>query len=345
MKAQLILENGMVFDGSAFGHIKEAIGEVIFNTSMVGYQEIITDPSNYGNILMMTYPLIGNYGLNLDDMQADGPRIKALIVREKADHPSNWRNEISLADYLKEHRILGLEGIDTRALTKALRSEGSMKAIISVRELSRGQIEHHFKTFNKSNAVEQVSTKEKYTIEGKGPHVGVIDLGIKKDILDSLKKRNFKISVYPYRITAEELMDEKLDGLLISNGPGNPKDLEGLIEEIKTVLGKLPILGLGLGNEVLALSLGGQVHKMKYGHRGSNLPVKDMESKRIIISTQNHGYIISVDDLPENLEITHRNINDNTIEGIENKDLRAFGVEFEPEDSIYDKFTNYMEGK
>jgi len=345
LRAQLILENGMVFKGRAFGHFRESVGEVVFNTSMAGYQEIITDPSNYGKIVMMTYPLIGNYGLNLDDMQSDGPKIKALIVREKADYPSNWRNEMTLSDYLKQHRVLGLEGIDTRALTKIIRSEGSMKAIITVRELSKAQIELHFNTFNNKMAVEQVSTKEKYIIDGIGKNVGVIDLGITRNTLEYLEEKNFKLSVYPYSVKAEELINDNLDGIMLSNGPGDPKDLNGLVDSIKNVLGNLPIFGEGLGCEVLALSLGADLNNMKYGHRGSNLPVKDIENNRIIISTQNHGYVINVDNLPKNLDVTHKNINDNTIEGIENKELKAFGVEFNPDDIVLNKFIDNMEGK
>lgn len=345
MKAQLILENGKIFNGRAFGHIREAVGEVVFNTSMAGYQEIITDPSNYGKIITMTYPLVGNYGLNLDDSQSKGAKIKALIVREKADNPSNWRNEMTLDDYLKQHRILGLEGIDTRALTKIIRNEGSMKAIITMRELSKGQIDLHFETSNDESGFEYVSTKEKYVIEGSGKHIGLIDLGITNNIIDSLKKRNAKLTVYPHSVSTEELIEDNLDGILVSNGPGNPEKLTELASNLKLLTGKIPLFGIGLGNEVLALSLGAKISKMKYGHRGSNLPVKDIANNKILITWQNHSCQVLVDSLPEDLEITHKNINDDSVEGIENKKLKAFGVEFYPDDRIFDKFFNYMEGK
>lgn len=345
MRAELILENGMIFTGRAFGHIKEAVGEIVFNTSMVGYQEIITDPSNYGKIITMTYPLMGNYGLNLDDSQSDGPKIKALIVREKADNPSNWRNEITLDDYLKQHEVLGLEGIDTRALTRVIREEGSMKAIITMRELLDGQKELHFNSISKDLSFKQVSTKEEYSLAGSGKHVGIIDLGVRKDEIDYLNKLNMQVTVYPYNVEADKLMSDGLDGILISNGPGNPNSLVELVDNIKLLLGRIPVFGIGLGNQVLALSLGADVSELRYGHRGSNLPVKDNINNRLVISSQNHGFEVVEDSLPMDLEITHKNLNDESIEGIENKKLKSFGVDFYPGEVLYNKFADYMEGK
>lgn len=335
----------MIFTGRAFGHIKEAVGEIVFNTSMAGYQEIITDPSNYGKIITMTYPLMGNYGINLDDSQSNGPKIKAFIVREKADSPSNWRNEITLDDYLKQHEILGLEGIDTRALTRIIREEGSMKAIITMRELLDGQKELHFNSLSNDLSFNKVSTKEKYFIKGSGKHVGIIDLGVRKDVIDYLNKLNMQVTVYPYNVAADELMNDDLDGILISSGPGNPNSLVGLVDNVKPLLGKIPVFGIGLGNQVLALSLGADVSRLKYGHRGSNLPVKDIINNRILISSQNHGFEVIQDSLPMDVEITHKNLNDESIEGIENKKLKSFGVDFYPNEVLYNKFIDYMEGK
>ena len=353
MKAQLILENGIVFDGSAFGHIRETVGEVVFNTGMTGYQEILTDPSYYGQIVTLTYPLIGNYGINLDDMESDGPKVKGLIVREKSDYPNNWRCEMELDGFLKQNRILGLEGIDTRALTKIIRNHGTMKGIIAVRELSPSQIEQKFKSFHNITAVSEVTTKEKYEIEGTGKHIAIIDYGIKRNIIRSFQERNCRLTVFPAETEAEEILAVNPDGIFLSNGPGDPKDLKKEIENIKNLIGKKPIIGICLGHQLLALCFGGDTEKMKFGHRGCNHPVKNLETNKVMITSQNHGFMVMEETLPEDLVVTHINLNDNTVEGMEHKTLPIFSVQFHPEacpgpkdaNELFDKFMMMIGGE
>lgn len=339
----MILENGSVFEGSAFGHLKEAVGEVDFNTSMTGYQEIITDPTNYGQIIAMTYPLIGNYGINLDDMESDGPKIRALIVREKADYPSNWRNEMELEGYMKQNRLIGLEGIDTRALTKIISNEGSMIGIITLRDLSPSQIEQKIKTYHNNDAVEKVSRPEKYTIDGQGEHLAFIDFGTKKSQINILKDLGFKITVYPYNISSEEVLKDNPYGIILSEGPGDPKVLKDPIETIKGFIGKKPLFGIGLGHQLLVLAMGGDTLKLKYGHRGSNHPVKNISNGKILITTQNHGYVVS-EDLPKDIVISHKNVNDGTIEGIKHLSLPIRGLQFSPEAQDFQDFMELVGG-
>lgn len=345
MKARLILENGMIFEGNAFGHLRETVGELVFSTGMAGYQEVLTDPSNYGQIVTLTYPLIGNYGINLDDMESDGPKVKGLIVREKCDTPSNWRAEMELDGYLKQNRILGLEGIDTRALTKIIRNNGTMKGIIAVRDLSPSQIEYKFNSFNNSYAVNQVTPKEVYEVAGTGKHIAIIDYGIKRSIIKSFKKRDCRITLFPANTSAKDILAINPDGIFLSNGPGDPKDLNIEIESIKGLIGKKPIFGIGLGHQILALSMGGETRKLKFGHRGNSHPVKDLSSNQVIITSQNHGYVVVEENLPDELELTHININDLTVEGMKHKTLPIFSVQFHPEDYLFDSFMLMIGGE
>lgn len=346
MKAKLILEDGTIFEGNAFGHIKESVGEVVFNTEMTGYQEVLTDPSYYGQIVTMTYPLIGNYGINLEDMESNSIKVRGLIVREKADYPNNWRCEMELDGYLKQNRIIGLEGIDTRALTKIIRNYGTMKGIITVRDLTKSQIEQKIKADHNRNAVSEVTTKERYKIKGSGKHIAIIDYGIKQSIIHYFKQKNCSLTVFPANTLPEEILAVNPDGILLSNGPGNPQDIPWAIENIKQFIGKKPILGIDLGYLLLALCLGGSTEKLKYGHRGSNHPVKDINTNKILITTQNHSY--GIKELPQNIIKTHININDKTIEGFAHKDLSIMGVQFYSGDrdmgNIYSQFFDAMEG-
>jgi carbamoyl-phosphate synthase small subunit len=344
MKAKLILENGMIFEGRAFGYLEDTVGEVVFNTGMTGYQEILTDPSYYGQIVTMTYPLIGNYGINLEDIESDSPKVKGLIVREKAVLPSNFRCELTLDDYLREHKVLGLEGIDTRALTKILRDSGTMKGVITLNSITENQIQSHLDNYENSSAVFKVSTKESYTIEGVGKHVAIMDFGIKRSIINNFTKRGCKVTVFNCNTLAEDILSIKPDLVFLSNGPGDPADLENIIKEIKKLIGKLPIVGICLGHQLLAIALGGSTKKLKYGHRGCNHPVKDIEENKVYITSQNHGYYVDV--LPENMMITHVSVNDGTIEGMKHETLPIFSVQFHPEanpgpkdiEIIFDKF-------
>ena len=347
MKAKLILENGMIFEGKSFGYLGESVGEVVFTTGMTGYQEVLTDPSYHGQIVTMTYPLIGNYGINLDDMESNKPQVKGFIVREKCNIPNNFRCEMNLDDYLKQNKIVGIEGIDTRALTKILRNNGTMKGIITLDHSELSAVKKEIEAFSNKDAVSNVTTDKIYEIDGEGKHVAIIDYGIKNNILNCFKKRGCKITVFPSNVTAEEVLNINPDLVFLSNGPGDPEDLETEIENIKKIIGKKPIVGICLGHQLLALSLGGSTTKLKFGHRGCNHPVKDLETGRVHITSQNHGYVVN--EVPEDVEITHVNINDGTVEGLKHKTMPVYSVQFHPEASagpkdseyIFDRFLSY----
>lgn len=347
MNAKLILENGMVFEGNAFGYLSDSVGEVVFTTGMTGYQEVLTDPSYYGQIVTMTYPLIGNYGVNLEDVESNSPKVRGFIVREKCSFPSNFRCEMDLDNYLKQNKIVGLEGIDTRALTKVLRNNGTMKGIIVVDEIGEKDVNDRITAYTNKEAVKNVTTDKVYTIEGNGKHVAVMDFGIKTNILRCLKKRGCKLTVFPANAKAEDILAINPDLVFLSNGPGDPQDVPEAIENIKKLIGKKPIVGICLGHQLLTLALGGTTTKLKFGHRGCNHPVKDLETNKVAITSQNHGYV--VETLPEEVVATHININDGTIEGMKHKTLPIFSVQFHPEASagphdseyIFDKFMEY----
>ncbi|HEY8892300.1 MAG TPA: carbamoyl phosphate synthase small subunit [Clostridium sp.] len=348
MKGKLILENGIIFEGNIFGYLGESVGEVVFNTGMTGYQEILTDPSYYGQIVTMTYPLIGNYGINLEDVESKSPKVKGFIVREKCDYPNNFRCEMDLEGYLKQNKIIGLEGIDTRALTKMLRNNGTMKGIIATTDLSQSEIDEKLTSFNNSDAVMNVTSKECYTIEGTEQHVAIVDFGIKENILRSFKHRNCKLTIFPADATGEEILKVNPDLIFLSNGPGDPEDLQEVIKMLKEIIGKKPIVGICLGHQLLALALGGKTEKLKFGHRGCNHPVKDIEENKVYITSQNHGFYVST--LPKDMEVTHVSVNDGTIEGMRHKNLPIFSVQFHPEacpgpkdiDVIFDKFLSLI---
>lgn len=347
MKAKLILENGMIFEGKSFGYLGESVGEVVFTTGMTGYQEVLTDPSYHGQIVTMTYPLIGNYGINLDDMESNKPQVKGFIVREKCNIPNNFRCEMNLDDYLKQNKIVGIEDIDTRALTKILRNNGTMKGIITLDHSELSEVKKEIEAFSNKDAVSNVTTDKIYEIDGEGKHVAIIDYGIKNNILNCFRKRGCKITVFPSNVTAEEVLNINPDLVFLSNGPGDPEDLETEIENIKKIIGKKPIVGICLGHQLLALSLGGSTTKLKFGHRGCNHPVKDLETGRVHITSQNHGYVVN--EVPEDVEITHVNINDGTVEGLKHKTMPVYSVQFHPEASagpkdseyIFDRFLSY----
>ena len=347
MKAKIILENGMIFEGKAFGYLKESVGEVVFTTGMTGYQEVLTDPSYYGQIVTMTYPLIGNYGINLEDMESDSVKVSGFIVREKCNLPSNFRCELDLDNYLKQEKVIGLEGIDTRALTKVLRNSGTMKGIITLENVDDEYVKERLESFSNKNAVKSVTAKDSYVIEGTGKHVAIMDFGIKTNIIRNFKKRGCKITVFTATATAEEVLNVNPDLVFLSNGPGDPEDLDFVVENVKKIVGKKPIVGICLGHQLLALTLGGKTTKLKFGHRGCNHPVKDLERNIVHITSQNHGYVVQT--LPENMEDTHVNINDGTVEGMKHKQLPIYSVQFHPEASagpqdseyIFDRFLEY----
>ena len=347
MKAKLVLENGVIFNGSAFGYLKDSLGEVVFTTGMTGYEEVLTDPSYYGQIVTMTYPLIGNYGINIDDMESDSPKVKGFIVREKCDYPNNFRCEMDLDSYLKQNKIIGLEGVDTRTLTKIIRNNGTMRGIITLEDVEFKDVKSKIEEFSNKDAVKEVTTKERYVIEGKGKHIAILDFGIKRNIIRNFKNRNCKITVFQMETKAEEVLKVNPDLIFLSNGPGDPEDLKDVIENIKELIGKKPIVGICLGHQLLTLALGGKTQKLKFGHRGCNHPVKDLEENRVYITSQNHGYVVK--ELPKNVIATHINVNDGSIEGMKHKTLPIYSVQFHPEaaagpidsEYIFDKFLNY----
>ncbi|EOU2020731.1 carbamoyl-phosphate synthase small subunit [Clostridium perfringens] len=347
MKAKLILENGVVFEGKAFGYLKECVGEVVFNTGMTGYQEVLTDPSYYGQIVTMTYPLIGNYGINLEDLESKEPKVRGFIVREKCQYPNNFRCELELETYLAQNKVLGLDGIDTRALTKILRNNGTMKGIIVLDNSNLEDVKDKLEAFSNRDAVSIVSTNEKYEISGEGKKVAIIDFGIKQNIIRNFVKIGCNVTVFPYDFKAEEVLEINPDLVFLSNGPGDPEDMGEAVNEIKKIVGKKPIVGICLGHQLLALTLGGETKKLKFGHRGCNHPVKDLINNRVHITSQNHGYYVAT--LPENMEITHVSMNDGTVEGMKHKELPIFSVQFHPEacpgpkdsEYIFDEFMKY----
>lgn len=332
----LVLEDGTVFKGDAFGATGQSMGEVVFSTSMTGYQEILTDPSYAGQIVNMTYPLIGNYGLNAEDGQSRRPWVRGLVVREACKEPSNWRSVESLSDYLARFEIIGLAGIDTRALTRRIRMQGTMRGVISTlpRDLADpGSLAAKARALSLTGPelVRQVSVSQPYHIKGEGPRVVVVDLGVKNNILQRLMGYGLDIVVVPAATGAEAIKAYKPKGVLLSNGPGDPKNVPDTIAAVGELIGSIPIFGICLGHQVLGLALGGDTYKLKFGHRGSNHPVKDLKSGRVYITSQNHGYALKGDSLPGELEITLLNLNDNTVEGIRHHSLPIYGVQYHPE--------------
>ena len=339
MKAKLILEDGTIFEGKAFGYLKDAIGEVVFTTSMAGYQEVITDPSYHGQIVTMTYPLIGNYGINLEDIESDSVQIKGLIVKEKCSFPNNFRCELELDYYLKHNKILGLEDIDTRALTKLLRNKGSMKGLITLDDFTLSEVEEKIARFSNTDVVKEVSTKEAYRIKGAGKKVAILDLGIKNSVLSNFIKRGCDITIFPYNTKAEEILNINPDVVFLSNGPGNPEDIKEVSKEIAKLSEKVKISAIGLGHQLLAIAMGGKTSKLDFGHRGSNHPVKDLNTGRVYITSQSQGYYVS--EVSEAMEVIYKNVNDSTVAGLKHKELDLLSVQFVPSgysEFIFDEF-------
>ena len=330
MKAQLILENGQRFTGEMFGDIKDIAGEIVFTTGMTGYQETITDPSFCGQIVVMTFPLMGNYGINLEDNEAKHTNLKAFIVREKCDYPSNFRNEMNLSDFLREEGVVGLEGIDTRALTRVIRDYGCMNAVIMQGEPSDDEVKALMQTIDNSDVIMKTTTESVYTINENGsPHIAFIDMGAKTGILRGLEARNCKITVFPANASAEEIEKAAPDMVFLSNGPGDPLDAPGTVDTVKALIGKLPICGICMGHQIIGLALGCKTKKLKFGHHGGNHPVKDIITGKCFITSQNHNYIVS--DFPDDVEEMFVNVNDGTCEGIMHKTLPIMSVQFHPE--------------
>ena len=355
MKAFLILEDGTVFTGQSIGAQREVISEIVFNTSMTGYLEVLTDPSYAGQAVVMTYPLIGNYGICYEDMESDRPWPDAFIVRELSRIPSNFRSEDTIQNFLLKYDIPGISGIDTRALTKILREKGTMNGCITTDEHYQiDEIIPKLKAYTTGKVVEKVTCKEKYVLNGDGPKIALLDLGAKRNIARSLNERGCEVTVYPALTSAEEILGSNPDGIMLSNGPGDPKECTSIIEEIKKLYqSDVPIFAICLGHQLMALANGADTYKMKYGHRGGNHPVRDLETGRVYISSQNHGYVVDTDTLDPSVAVpAFENVNDGTNEGLAYTGKNIFTVQYHPEacpgprDSAYlfDRFMKMMEG-
>lgn len=335
MKRQLILEDGSVFVGEGFGSDRHSVGEVVFTTAMTGYQETISDPSYCGQIVTLTYPLVGNYGINRDDFESISPAIQGFVVKESCDFPSNWRNQMSLHEFFQKKDIPGIAGIDTRKLTRIIRQYGTLKGTICSMEENVDEIIEKLRaTKLRSDQVKQVSTKTPYPSPGRGKRVVLVDYGMKHGILRELNKRDCDVIVVPYNTSASEVLSLNPDGVMLSNGPGDPKNVTEGIEMVKGILGKVPLFGICLGHQLFALACGANTEKMKFGHRGANHPVKDLATGKVAITSQNHGYTVEEDSIKNtSLEVTHIALNDGTIEGLKHKEFPAFTVQYHPEAS------------
>ena len=376
MKAILALEDGRHFIGESFGATGEQSGEICFNTSMTGYQEILTDPSYRGQIVTMTYPHIGNYGVNSKDTESHTPHVRGFVIEELCEVPSNWRSEASLDSYLKDNNIIGIQGIDTRALTKHIREKGAMKAFLGTGEINPSEAVEKAASSNSmlgADFVREVTTEESYhwdsdgkesrqwvlanpttkpdEVDGKDHYLSLpeikynivaYDFGVKRNILRCLRREGFDVTVVNARTKASDVLSMNPDGIFLSNGPGDPEALGDIHKEINLLLGKVPVFGICLGHQVLAHALGGKTYKLKFGHRGANQPVKDLRTGAVAITSQNHGFAVDSDSLPSNTEVTHINLNDDTVEGLRSTDHPTFCVQYHPEASPRPNDANYF---
>lgn len=350
--ARLVLENGVTFTGFGFGAEGESIGEVVFNTGMTGYQEVLTDPSYCGQIVTMTYPLIGNYGVNVDDMESQRPFVKGFAVRDVSPIDSHFQSMGTLHEYLVKHGIIGIAGIDTRKLTKIIRNHGTMKGVITTKDTAVSDLMALLQGELPTNQIDQVTTTTVYRCPGEGRRVVAMDFGMKAGVVRSLLVRGCDVIVVPARTTAAEILAWKPHGVMLSNGPGDPKDAPYAVETVRELIGKVPIFGICLGHQLLALACGATTEKMTFGHRGVNHPVKDLRNGRVSITSQNHGYMVSPASLEgTDLVVTHIHQNDGTIEGLRHRYLPAFCVQYHPEarpgpddsDYLFDEFMDMMD--
>ena len=358
MKATLILENGMTFTGESIGSTADRICEMVFNTSMVGYQEILTDPSYAGQGIVMSYPLIGNYGVNSEDNESSRPWGEAFVVRHLSRRGSNFRCEGDLDDYLKEHGITGIQGVDTRAITRILRSQGTMNGMITCAEhFSIQELLEPIKAYRVQGTVERVSREEVQvypSIPRQKLRVALMDFGVKENMIRCLQVRGCEVTVFPAHTTAVEILSGKFDGVMLSNGPGDPADNVAIIAEIQELYASgIPIFAVCLGHQLMALATGAQTRKMRFGHRGANHPVKDLDAGRVFITSQNHGYVVTAESVkPEVAQVSHINVNEGIVEGLRYTNGNVYTVQFHPEASpgpkdteyLFDRFVRRMEG-
>ncbi len=365
-KALLVLEDGTAYRGYVFAGTGEVLGEVVFNTGMTGYQEVITDPSYKGQIVAMTYPLVGNYGINPEDMESGGIHLEGLVVKEYQPHPSNWRSRQSLRDFLEAHDKLGVEGIDTRALTRRIRLQGAMRGVLTTRNDDVASLVRKARSYPGlvgRDLVRGVTCSHPYrwraglpqSLEkdlppSSGKRVVVLDCGVKFNILRCLEQRGCDVLVVPAGTSPEAILAYRPDGVLISNGPGDPAALPHIVEAVRSLLGKIPVFGICLGHQLLGQAVGGRTAKLKFGHHGINQPVINMENGKVEITSQNHGFVVEPDSISRDKRVTFGNLNDRTSEGLYYPDLKAFSVQYHPEaapgpnDAMYlfDRFVGMM---
>ena len=371
MKAILALADGKIFEGEAFGASGEVEGEVVFNTSMYGYQEILTDPSYCGQMVVMTYPLIGNYGVNPEDFESERPSLKGFIIKELSGIPSNWRSQGSLDQFLKDYGVVGIQGIDTRALTRHIRDAGAQQAVLSTVESDSRILAERAKNsigLVGRDLVKEVTCKEPYFWEDDGPCLGekpiekiagdktfsvvAYDFGIKRNILRRLTHAGCRVKVVPASTSAEEALAFQPDGVFLSNGPGDPEGVPYAIENVKRLIGQVPLFGICLGHQILTLALGGKTFKLRFGHHGGNQPVMNLKTRKVEITAQNHGFAVDDKSTLNDVEVTSINLNDKTVEGIRHKVLPVFSVQYHPEaapgphdsDYLFREFLEIMKG-
>lgn len=349
----LVLEDGAIFAGVRIGATHDAAGEVVFTTSMTGYQEVISDPSYRGQIVVMAYPLIGNYGFSQHAWEAPGPHVAGFIVRQSSTSPSHYLSREPLDGFLSCHRVVGLAEVDTRRLVRHLRAHGLKRGVIVERaDADAVSLARALPPLHEQDLVGQVSRREIEVLSGVGPRIALMDCGVKAGIVDALRRRGCEVVLMPHTASPDQIRAVRPDGVLVSNGPGDPAVLTPTVATVRALLGEVPLMGVCLGHQLLALALGGRTYKMKFGHRGSNQPVQELVTGRVMVTTQNHGYAVDP-ALPDSAEVTHANLNDGTVEGLRHRSLPAFSVQFHPEgrpgptdaEFLYDRFLELIREK
>lgn len=353
MKANLLLKDGTIYEGESFGAEGTNFGELVFNTSMTGYQEILTDPSYAGQIITMTYPEIGNYGINDDDFESEYPACMGFIVKSICEKDSHYKSNLTVAEYLTKHKIIGISGVDTRALTKKIREFGSMNAVVTTGEVTE-ELKKQLQEYQPDKDIVKTVTINKIKkMPNDGIKMAVIDYGAKDNIINNLHAKGCDLTIFPATVNTLEILTGGFDALFLSNGPGDPQDVTYSIEAVKQLIGKLPIFGICLGHQILSLVLGGKTYKLKYGHRGGNHPVINLQTNKVMMTSQNHSYAVEESSLPHHAVITYKNLNDDTIEGISYPTLNIESVQFHPEaapgptdaNEIFDRWINLVTSK